>query len=293
MRKLYKYMSERAALSFIRDPQLRVTPRWALNDPFECQLTSSTIEHLDIHRLDDKCSRYVQDFIDKHGIVSLSETPDNLLMWSHYSEEHRGAVVELLIDETKPFSIFQTKECPVSSDALFNKVSYRKCRTYPSKENRDLEALRDHYYLTKGVDWIYEKEHRYIFPVTSLSSVLLDENNTADVSDHLGWRDLDNTLGMNSICCTHPERLLSAWSHSRNSDAMFFVRLDSRSVGRLILGVNADIQLFQRAMRDGEQNHRTDRNFVDSIIGRYNDVYRARIDPERFELCFEPLDFIA
>src|SRR6266849_2373668 len=34
------------------------------------------------------------------GILSLTETPDNLLMWSHYADQHRGIVLEF--DEHHP-----------------------------------------------------------------------------------------------------------------------------------------------------------------------------------------------
>ena len=36
---------------------------------------------------------YLEDELNKYGIISLTEDPHNLLMWSHYAGEHRGVVV--------------------------------------------------------------------------------------------------------------------------------------------------------------------------------------------------------
>lgn len=37
----------------------------------------------------------------KYGILCLAEAPDNLLMWAHYADCHRGFVVQF--DDTHPF----------------------------------------------------------------------------------------------------------------------------------------------------------------------------------------------
>lgn len=39
------------------------------------------------------------DSIDKRfGVLSLTGAPDNLLMWAHYADEHKGAVIEIDIE---------------------------------------------------------------------------------------------------------------------------------------------------------------------------------------------------
>lgn len=88
---LYKYLPDR--IDFFDSPCLRFTPINELNDPFECRFTvnkdknttflSSALEML---------PRLVNSFTDT-GILSLSSSNDNLLMWAHYTKNHSGFVI--------------------------------------------------------------------------------------------------------------------------------------------------------------------------------------------------------
>ena len=155
-------MSEEVALEFIKQPLLRITPRQSLNDPFEC-LPSISVK--------DKIETYINEqiipglkknqvltieeldsFMDLHGIISLSESPDNLLMWSHYGDDHKGMVVEFDIDESDPFALFNTWEVPRESDGKFGRVSYRKSREYPYNiTTESISDIRNYYYLSPQI----------------------------------------------------------------------------------------------------------------------------------------------
>ena len=43
--------------------------------------------------LDEIAKKVYDEVYNRVGILSLSETPDNLLMWAHYAEGHRGFVL--------------------------------------------------------------------------------------------------------------------------------------------------------------------------------------------------------
>ena len=45
---------------------------------------------------------YVNKFKD-YGIISLTTNNDNLLMRSHYADEHKGIVIGFYIDENNPY----------------------------------------------------------------------------------------------------------------------------------------------------------------------------------------------
>ena len=87
------------------------------------------------------------------GILSLSETPDNLLMWSHYAEEHTGFV--LMLDSSHKFfkgtEFFPGFEKP-------EPVQYKSERPRTTVEETTVADI----FLTKGSDWKYEKEWRYL-----------------------------------------------------------------------------------------------------------------------------------
>lgn len=90
---------------------------------------------------------------NKVGILSLTTKNDNLLMWAHYANEHKGFVIE-----------FDRKNDFLNGDLnnqIYNglqKVNYSKER--PNKfliETEWHEVL-----LTKSEEWSYEKEFRII-----------------------------------------------------------------------------------------------------------------------------------
>ena len=87
------------------------------------------------------------------GILSFSETPDNLLMWSHYAEDHTGFV--LMFDSSHDFFKGET---PLPGFAKPEPVQYTSERPRTTVE----EATMPEIFLTKGSDWKYEKEWRYL-----------------------------------------------------------------------------------------------------------------------------------
>lgn len=94
------------------------------------------------------------------GILCLTEAPDNLLMWAHYADCHRGFVLEF--DSTHAFFNQRTS----TSDYLRHlaKVSYTRVRPQLTLFDSTIDPevfvanLVASYFLTKSADWSYEKE---------------------------------------------------------------------------------------------------------------------------------------
>ena len=87
------------------------------------------------------------------GILSLSKTWDNLLMWAHYAEEHTGFV--LMFDGSHKF--FEGNEF-FPGFAKPEPVQYKLERPSTTIEEVTIPEI----FLTKGSDWQYEKEWRYL-----------------------------------------------------------------------------------------------------------------------------------
>jgi hypothetical protein len=95
---LYKY---RAANKFFFDilinNQLYFSTTSDFNDPFDGQLKPNEFA-LELKNLGCKedlsqfsrHSQYVEDSINRSAVLSLSTTSDNILMWSHYANSHKG-----------------------------------------------------------------------------------------------------------------------------------------------------------------------------------------------------------
>lgn len=112
-------------------------------------------------KLQEVMARKFEELI---GILCLSESADNLLMWAHYADSHRGFVIEF--DERSPF--FDRRVNPDDELRHLRKVSYSPKR--PSLTLTDVEDFTP--FVTKGTDWQYEAEWRMIVPLDTASTVI-------------------------------------------------------------------------------------------------------------------------
>lgn len=175
-RYLYKYRSlsegsEKNTIKIINNCELWFSSPASFNDPFDCSITPMMSSRERGARLLAKrqlryAPKAVEDaakndpeFIEKakqaslrvaerQGICCLSKTNDNILMWTHYADCHKGICLEFDVLEDPDFFCF-----PIN-------VEYRT--NYPevdfSKEDFNEEVMK--IYKTKYSDWAYEKEVR-------------------------------------------------------------------------------------------------------------------------------------
>lgn len=170
MNKIYKYMKFRS--DFFKHPTLRLSQRCALNDPFELSPDQDTLDKIleDSHREDffQQIVEYASDEgFDDTGIISFTESYNNLLMWSHYADEHKGVVVEF--DHKKLNDHFNQA---LGQSSSLERVLYNRERheilPHATSPKRNL--------LTKSDDWIYEKEHRIITNISNADYFLISED---------------------------------------------------------------------------------------------------------------------
>jgi hypothetical protein len=97
------------------------------------------------------------------GILSLSEIPDDLLMWSHYAATHTGFV--LGFDSRHPYF----NERKAESDELrhLRRVEYRDSRPSGPMTGFDGVAVL----LVKSQHWAYEREWRILRPLADAEVV--------------------------------------------------------------------------------------------------------------------------
>jgi len=141
----------------------------ALSEEEIDNLTRKELEPNSIKKTAQNLNDTIRLETDKCGIFTMSAKRDNLLMWSHYADYHRGICVEFKTTSGKLFG------CDLSE------VHYQK--SYPNLsvyDNVDLEWTRK-YLSTKSEDWYYEEEWRIlyretgpqIYPHGELSGVIL------------------------------------------------------------------------------------------------------------------------
>ena len=95
----------------------------------------------------------IHEILSDTSIFCMSETNDNILMWSHYTDNHTGAVIEFHAQlEDSAFLVAQRVRYE-STIPVFTLEMVKERRT---------DELFEMITLTKSTDWEYEKEWRIV-----------------------------------------------------------------------------------------------------------------------------------
>lgn len=101
----------------------------------------------------------------KIGILSLTEDPLNVVMWSHYGDNHTGVAIEFDARHrwfNRPRT--QTDEFLRLRPVNYVDLSLRD-RTFP-------QVAEENLLLTKSVEWAYEREWRLLAPVADATQTI-------------------------------------------------------------------------------------------------------------------------
>jgi hypothetical protein len=172
----------------IVDHSLYFTSPSAFNDPFDCKPfmnlegSSSELEQFFTDQVNEKYQgqpaavrQFVQCMFGPHvnltkkveelsnlwhqsftmGICCFSEPKDNILMWSHYADCHRGVCLEFTFEPTEP--VFRDAK-PIEYASTYPEMNYLK------------QEGQKGMFLRKASDWSYEKEWRVFSNKTGLVS---------------------------------------------------------------------------------------------------------------------------
>lgn len=293
--KLYKYMTPTTGQSFLKEPLLRITPRKCLNDPFEIKLSASTKAQM-VALSNEDITANTEDYMNSHGVISLTETYDSLLMWSHYAKDHKGIVVEFDIDTEAPFSLFHRSKPPKNSGAIFSNVRYRKKRAFLDPITiKNTQLVGQHYFLTKSDEWIYEKEHRYIVPFTMANRIIVDlsypqsKNTLNDLGIEYKQESKKQLIDItNAIFCKQDDNNLGTiFQNSHKNGFMFFLSVNESCISRLFLGVNSKDSDYGKLIDNVYNGLPYYRRIIDNKI--YG-VFKAKEHLNRYEVSFIPYD---
>lgn len=183
-RALFKYRSLSSINTYkiFVNKKLHFSAPKDFNDPFDCKINAS-ISNTDVFAQSfAKCGSNedvklviengydINNTIDKvlnsKGICSFSKKKDNILMWSHYADSHRGICLEFDITEDYDFFVF-----PII-------IKYE--REYPKIDvSKTRDKVGEKLLTTKYEGWQYEQEVRiykeaygeYEFKPTSLKAI--------------------------------------------------------------------------------------------------------------------------
>lgn len=133
--------------------RLKINKGWTQN-----QLNENRIILINNLRRSVESGQFWNSMISNVGVLSLSRDPFNILMWSHYADEHKGFVVEFK-SPTKGYnqSGIEYLELLVPLD-----IDYTETRPIIDIAEKDTEKAVDLHLRTKSILWKYEQEERVI-----------------------------------------------------------------------------------------------------------------------------------
>jgi len=196
---LYKYVSFDAGSGIIEGNAIGFSQPKYFNDPFDMPSYPEEEAADPVSGIFAALRKMGKNYTwaEKTGILSLTRTPINALMWAHYADSHRGLVIG--IDAaTAGFTDENSNLIPAQYGSVIY-VSHRDTAPFITKPRKGIAVgathhfPADHYdklqrvFLHKPLYWSYEEEVRV---VKSLDGI---EGAQADTQS--GHFELDNSRG--------------------------------------------------------------------------------------------------
>lgn len=317
MKQLFKYMS--TPRSVFSEGYIRLSQPAALNDPFEGSYCSKSLDEL-AENFDDAMahdrefgnisfSQYVDFRKNNIGVLSFSENKENLLMWAHYADDHRGLIlgVNNLIDSVSIFdNLFRADTLINSSwseeyspfDGVPKPVLYRKGLRYRNDKfdydysNIDAEGadrILYEIFTQKSDEWIYEQEHRVILRLEQADRVVLpsldivEEKRLKEKIEESNHAHVDPISGscivrLNEIT-NDAERMYLAMGLtelSAHTRVIYMMKLNSSSINNCLFGLNCSLMKV-----DVEGGYASSTGYLD--------IWKAKRNNEYYSLEFDQL----
>ncbi|MHC4139792.1 MAG: DUF2971 domain-containing protein [Planctomycetota bacterium] len=176
VKHLYKYYAyNENSLAVLINKKIWVATPESFNDPFDCgiefeddtdeRLLENVLGRININPKQagetkqfaiERLNRLKETYFSNVRIFSMSENNDNILMWSHYAEQHKGFCIEFIRESDNNLGNFEMAK-PINYTEDYTKVKF-----LDSTGNVSKSIASDSFY-TKSRDWHYEKEWRLFY----------------------------------------------------------------------------------------------------------------------------------
>jgi len=140
--RLYHYLETRWALDNIRRRRLKISKIDDMNDPFEFESV-----HSDHNPSQAALAKTKRDISETRGLLCFSRSWNNILMWSHYGDRHKGICLGFDVPDEKMRPVTYVDNVVTTGDL-----------ESPSNEKR--VRVVDLLLGAKYQGWYYEEEVR-------------------------------------------------------------------------------------------------------------------------------------
>lgn len=121
-----------------------------------------------------KTVKIQEEFISSMvGVFSLSGNCKSILLWSHYSDSHKGFCVGFNVRRLKRF--YQKRFIELEERMSLEKVEYSEKYPFIDAYRMSSDERLKYQLLTKSPEWQYEKEYRLIWFKGANKKLRIDE----------------------------------------------------------------------------------------------------------------------
>ena len=296
MNILYKYYSSSFDIkNHLESPAIKLAHVKSFNDPFETQISDIHAEKLadmiiqSSNTIDEVTKR---NFVHSYklisslfGVVSLTETHRNILMWSHYASSHKGICVGYDIDF---FDRLEKEKGGIAKNEAI--IQYSPKRVIYDSKRFDLEQKIEldetlesiiNAMGKKSDEWIYEKEHRCIVPFTWADKFIAHDwcpkSKLKRINKEYGQPQGEKA---NEYYFSYPNRSLDVYSIAQSNDFTVLKEISLESINSIYIGSNF-----------GFKETCSLKTLIDSNPQKYSHIrlYKYEINPNDFALDILPL----
>jgi hypothetical protein len=138
--RVYHFLSAQYALKTLYEHRIKISTFPDLNDPFE-------LWPFKIDSVEDQegFERATSQFSKRFGVVCFSRNWDDPVLWSHYSDKHKGICLGFDVSDY---------------NLHFIEVNYVSERLPRQQHEEEIETMARQWFSTKFKSWQYEKEVR-------------------------------------------------------------------------------------------------------------------------------------
>ncbi|MGU5677957.1 DUF2971 domain-containing protein [Aeromonas hydrophila] len=304
MNILYKYYSPNLdIIKYLKNPTVKLTSTKTFNDPFEMNIAKPLAKmiaesFIKLISTDEgyyygSAEEYINEFKTmsrNYGVISLTETHRNILMWAHYASSHEGFCIGYRSD------FLSTEQSVDKNNSAHNlnphRVIYDKRRFDPSNysHKNTLHDLMIQAMTIKSDEWIYEKEHRCIVSKGLANRFIISgkvSQNTAALINrmikdgHIKETDEEHTYLFNpQIPSSSIGSVISRDRIANIEDIVLLKDIDIKSIRSIYFGCKANTSTINDALK-----------IIESSPAEYGhiSVYRYSLNDDEFDLDLECL----
>jgi Protein of unknown function (DUF2971) len=145
--RLYHYLAAKWALDDIRRRRLKVSKIDDMNDPYEFACVRS-----DDMRTQLALEKTEREVAEQYGVLCFSRCWNDILMWSHYADKHRGICLGFDVDDERARGVEYVPDVRAEGSLM---VSSRS--EFPRQKGTEIV---DRLLGAKYNGWFYEQEVR-------------------------------------------------------------------------------------------------------------------------------------